>query len=1543
MFLDWIAQLELLQHDSQTNILESLPLSIRRTLISEITTFLHPTNVKHPPDPTIFSSPAHVKWYMEVIGQGFSLPLEDMHITNDDISIYSQWLLEPAMRPTIVSAEGLEQEFFQIIFHQYSLLFESRVFRPVNIYNIPQYQSSQLKNINTATTTAYDNENDSISFSQQQLEQLKANSNIDHSTNDSSHTTHTQHNILNNNLHLSTLPVNVHNNVMPFSLPIHLTSAPQTTASSIQNNSQHHQSNISKDNIAALVQRHIDLCKKTLTVISTAGRSLQLSSETWTALLKVMLGITDSLLKEPSGEPPIPGVKNMSDELCEPLLRVLFELWLRSRNIEIDMWDMLSKCFSRWTHRTEVIRYWSSTSLSLTNRIINILYGKEEGTSTVLLTAGTNSIKLDLPHDIVKYAWHRILYLLQNPAQLSSSNFVLAMKGVGKVIDVLNTVGLHHSIGDHAVSVPKTTTTSYLNIHNAVNNSNSSSNSNNDGSINSTIDAMWTDVEPPDGNTILNMFGTMIFDSVALTTAIDDIDRQIGCAESFKILCKIFCRPQRRNPFLRTYLERFYAALSLGLKSDICLSTILVNGTELFVTDLEGIRMLVPDFIAASKMIIPKLKIDVKASQVPVDVLRLSTLKIIATIMCLPNHYENVTLKEGWEWDMQCSPENTTTLDDQDQLVSKLIRLLYEDQIGNDVERPYTKLKFYILELLIMAFRTESSSYNMRYILHLINIYVVEDVPFCPGLVGMILTMQLPSEVTLVAFDVLMDFVDLFEYVKRDSKNFARELVLALSTYVDTLINAKRWTQSYPLIVQAYDCMIKWVLVSQWIIDDKDCYQAVIATLSKGITIFEKSVDTATPPSEKKKRRDTTFTPTKQLFQLQPKANRAASSSASSTSSTPSSSSSQQNNSNNNSTQQLHRKEEIAIRMAAEYCMSQFVNHLGRSPFGNKLTFRDTRWSIIMDDLQLLRQHQNNKSSAASTPTIETSELNSNSNNNNNNNIELCNQLRYFLLDSKLILTIIDITKYKDDKSDNHLDTQTPATLNYFSSDTHGKNNNDSSSSTRNTPSLICIIRDTTGKYIWSMQTQYIDPRQQYQQITRSQITDHLAPPPLSPLSPSSYSHTNNAMTRSPSSTSLPQFVASPQSIASTEQTDYFHRPFNISTSSADSKICFSQVTTPSAVAVNNDDIPHLDYIFDKKSENWKQWMAIKKLAENQQEAEQKSLKNKLDKPLDSYNCVPTGPNIDTDSAKAFRLILSQIGYMLPQNRHHITPLRLNDNLLTELEGLDKLNARECISISVYYAQSGNTSWNELVDGPKNISESFLQFLNCIGWPVQLKHHSGFMGKLNSEICQTASYYEDRNVEFLINVPYFLSLPSSTSQLYSLNKNTDNKLPDDLMEGTLTINKIHEYVTSEDRVCIIWIDQIVNYTSLAKRIKSSSSSSSKIMVYIFIHPLSNTANGLYWIRILIPSLGNTPTSIAASQRLHDNALIFGPLVDGTIVSRHALGAMVRNTAISAHQACRVVTDSYTRPYVIRKQYIEELSAKHRLKLSISERDTTVRL
>jgi hypothetical protein len=557
-------------------------------LISEITGYLHPASGKQPPDPSIFASPAHVKWFMEVIGQGFNLPLEDMAITNDDIDIYARWLFEQNVRPLAVIEEGLEQEFYQIIFHQFSLLFQPRITRTNNGAST------------TATTPP-------ISMQSTQGGATSIN------TNTSSK---------NNSFHITMLPINAHNNLgMPFS--------PMPPTQTNTNSSSNAQSAL-KETLSQLVQRHVELCKKTLKVFTMAGRTLKLSVETWSVLLKVMLGITDYLLKEPSGDTSNLGVMNMADELCDSLLQVLFELWLRSNIMDVEMWDILKNCFIRWTHRSKAIQQWSSTSLALTKRIQNLIYGEKEGTDGVYVN-GPN-IKLDLPADFVYYAWHRVIYLIPHPLQLPPNNFTLSMLGIGNLVDALNSTINGVDIINHESS-PATN---------------------------------------PDGNTLLHMFGNYLFD--AASKAIEaDAESQRGCAESFATLCKIFCKPQKREPFLRTYIERYYAALQVGLKSEACLPTILLSCTELFATDLEGVRMLLPDFISAIKMVLPKLRFECKTN-VSIDNLRLAAIKVLSTIMCMPNHFDKVELQLGWDCEMNNSSlENAALVGEQEQLITQLV------------------------------------------------------------------------------------------------------------------------------------------------------------------------------------------------------------------------------------------------------------------------------------------------------------------------------------------------------------------------------------------------------------------------------------------------------------------------------------------------------------------------------------------------------------------------------------------------------------------------------------------------------------------------------------------------------------------------------------------------------------------------------------------------------------------------------------------------------------------------------------------------------
>lgn len=428
-----------------------------------------------------------------------------------------------------------------------------------------------------------------------------------------------------NSFHITMMPVNAHSNLgMPFTPNPLPPSNPTTSASNAQS--------ALKETLSQLVQRHVELCKRTLKVFAMAGRTLKLSAETWSVLLKVMLGITDYLLKEPSGgDASNLGVINMADELCDSLLQVLFELWLRSNTMDVEMWDILKNCFIRWTHRSKAIQQWSSTSLALTKRIQHLVYGENEGTDGVYVN-GPN-IKLDLPAEFVYYAWHRVIYLIPHPLELPPNNFTLAMLGIGNLVDALNSSVSGVDIVNHESS-PATN---------------------------------------PDGNTLLHMLGTYLFD--AASKAVDtDAESQRGCAESFATLCKIFCKPQKREPFLRTYVERFYAALQVGLASEACLPTVLLSCTELFATDLEGVRMLVPDFISAIKMVLPKLRFECRTN-VSIDNLRLAAIKVLSTIMCMPNHFDKVELRPGWDGEVNTHPslENAALVGDQEQLITQLV------------------------------------------------------------------------------------------------------------------------------------------------------------------------------------------------------------------------------------------------------------------------------------------------------------------------------------------------------------------------------------------------------------------------------------------------------------------------------------------------------------------------------------------------------------------------------------------------------------------------------------------------------------------------------------------------------------------------------------------------------------------------------------------------------------------------------------------------------------------------------------------------------
>ena len=105
---------------SESNILQNFPLSVRKILVSEVSSFL-----LQPSTPlNLLSSRSHILWVLETCGQGFRLPIEEDEVISNVTELYRQWILDQKKRPPSMTKDF--QFFLQIMLKQYSQLFQYR-------------------------------------------------------------------------------------------------------------------------------------------------------------------------------------------------------------------------------------------------------------------------------------------------------------------------------------------------------------------------------------------------------------------------------------------------------------------------------------------------------------------------------------------------------------------------------------------------------------------------------------------------------------------------------------------------------------------------------------------------------------------------------------------------------------------------------------------------------------------------------------------------------------------------------------------------------------------------------------------------------------------------------------------------------------------------------------------------------------------------------------------------------------------------------------------------------------------------------------------------------------------------------------------------------------------------------------------------------------------------------------------------------------------------------------------------------------------------
>ncbi|KOB78692.1 Ral GTPase-activating protein subunit beta [Operophtera brumata] len=103
----------------------------------------------------------------------------------------------------------------------------------------------------------------------------------------------------------------------------------------------------------------------------------------------------------------------------------------------------------------------------------------------------------------------------------------------------------------------------------------------------------------PKVNSIFHLFGEWLFEAALIgTTASYNNQRR---AEALGTLCRVLCSKQCREEVLAPYLARCYAALHHGLAppSSRTAAAAVLNASDIFRLDLDGVLVLVPDFINA--------------------------------------------------------------------------------------------------------------------------------------------------------------------------------------------------------------------------------------------------------------------------------------------------------------------------------------------------------------------------------------------------------------------------------------------------------------------------------------------------------------------------------------------------------------------------------------------------------------------------------------------------------------------------------------------------------------------------------------------------------------------------------------------------------------------------------------------------------------------------------------------------------------------------------------------------------------------------------
>ncbi|EAL50382.1 Rap/Ran GTPase-activating protein, putative [Entamoeba histolytica HM-1:IMSS-B] len=236
----------------------------------------------------------------------------------------------------------------------------------------------------------------------------------------------------------------------------------------------------------------------------------------------------------------------------------------------------------------------------------------------------------------------------------------------------------------------------------------------------------------------------------------------------------------------------------------------------------------------------------------------------------------------------------------------------------------------------------------------------------------------------------------------------------------------------------------------------------------------------------------------------------------------------------------------------------------------------------------------------------------------------------------------------------------------------------------------------------------------------------------------------------------------------------------------------------------------------------------------------------------------------------------------MPKNNISLIPINPTEKFKILLGNLDKSCVRPFHKIGLIYVKNGQHDQYDILMNQEG-SPAYKEFVEGLGWTLDIKTHSGFLGGLDKTYLSTGEYiryYADATKEVIFHDITLIPTQADDQQQLTKKRHVGN-----------------------DYVHIVWNESgDYNPHTITSQFNAA---------HIIVTPIGN---GLHKIRIW----------------RKQNVRQFGPLMDGIIVGKEVLPALVRETAINANYCCslNISPDDYLKPYLRRTTLIKEIIDKN---------------